>query len=306
MLWNSSFEYMAYTGRYESKSHELPVAFDDCSDKEAFIEDCKVVQLLLICFLPKMVGRFHWLGLSLDWIVVIFPSPLSMTKNKNQVNSIQRRPLKKAAKLTESFTGSKSSVSRWLQSSSIICSFLQLFAILCNQLIETVMKWCAINLMIETIGNDRQAITSNSLHQKVVTVLQLQEWETIYPEFLSGRRHGPGRAGVRGGVRQDDGRGDRRPDQARPSCSLSNARRKGWMFQGQSISIIIIMPAQSLSSNRSSAFLQRQRHKCICLCKNIWRTPSKSCQDTYNLRDIWSEWWWHMFGLTNKKTMTKT
>ena len=50
---------MAYTGRYESKSHELPVAFDDCSDKEAFIEDCKVVQLLLICFLPKMVGRFH-------------------------------------------------------------------------------------------------------------------------------------------------------------------------------------------------------------------------------------------------------
>ena len=129
MLWNSSFEYMAYTGRYESKSHELPVAFDDCSDKEAFIEDCKVVQLLLICFLPKMVGRFHWLGLSLDWIVVIFPSPLSMTKNKNQVDSIQRRPLKKAAKLTESFTGSKSSVSRWLKSSSIICSF---FAIICN------------------------------------------------------------------------------------------------------------------------------------------------------------------------------
>ena len=229
-----------------------------------------------------------------------------MTKSKNEVNSIQRRPLKKAAKLTESFTGSKSSVSRWLQSSSIICSFLQLFAILCNQLIETVMRWSAINLMIETIGNDRQAITSNSLHQKVVTVLQLQELETIYPNILSGRRHGPGRAGVRGGVRQDDGRGDRRPDQARPSCSLSNARRKGWMFQGQSISIIIIMPAQSLSSNRSSAFLQRQRHKCICLCKNIWRTPSKSCQDTYNLRDIWSEWWWHMFGLTNKKTMTKT
>ena len=34
--------------------------------------------------------------------------------------------------------------------------------------------------MTETIGNDRQALTSNSLHQKVVTVLQLQELETIY------------------------------------------------------------------------------------------------------------------------------
>ena len=40
------------TARYERKSHELPVAFDQSSDKDAFVEDCKVVNVGLIVVNP--------------------------------------------------------------------------------------------------------------------------------------------------------------------------------------------------------------------------------------------------------------
>ena len=40
------------TARYERKSLELPVAFDQSSDKDAFVEDCKVVNVSLIVVNP--------------------------------------------------------------------------------------------------------------------------------------------------------------------------------------------------------------------------------------------------------------
>ena len=40
------------TARYERKSLELPVAFDQSSDKDAFVEDCKVVNVGLIVVNP--------------------------------------------------------------------------------------------------------------------------------------------------------------------------------------------------------------------------------------------------------------